>query len=83
MRSLYMKQWHTIYPTVVHGEVDAIIITGGIAHSKMITDWIIERVSFIAPVEVIPGENEMESMASGILRVLRGQEQANIFIKVE
>lgn len=69
--------------TVVHGEVDAIIITGGIAHSKMITDWIIERVSFIALVEVIPGENEMESMASGILRVLRGQEQANIFIKVE
>lgn len=44
--------------TVVRGEVDAILITGGVAHSRMITDWITQRVSFIAPVHVYAGENE-------------------------
>ena len=62
--------------TVVEGKVDAIILTGGIAHSKMITSWIKKRVQFIAPVEIVPGENEMESLAYGILRVLRGVEKA-------
>lgn len=64
---------------VVRGEVDGIVLTGGIARSRMITDWIIERVSFIAPVTVLAGENEMESLALGTLRVLRGEEQPNIF----
>ncbi len=60
--------------TVLKGHVDAIILTGGIAYSKMITDWIKERVEFIAPVEIMAGENEMESLALGTLRVLRGEE---------
>jgi len=62
--------------TVVKGKVDAIILTGGIAYSKMMTGWIIERVESIAPVEIMPGENEMESLAMGTLRVLRGEEEA-------
>lgn len=62
--------------TVVKGKVDAIIITGGIAYSNMTTNWIKERVEFIAPVEIMPGENEMEALALGILRVLRGEESA-------
>lgn len=66
---------------VVSGKVNAIILTGGIAYSKMITDWIEERVKFIAPVEVIAGENEMESLAFGALRVLRGEEIARKFVK--
>lgn len=61
---------------VVKGKVEDVIITGGLAHSKVFTDWITERVSFIAPVTVIPGENEMESLALGALRVLRGEEKA-------
>ncbi len=65
--------------TAARGKVNAIIITGGTAHSKMITSWIEERVSFIAPVKIIPGENEMESLVKGTLRVLRGQEAAHIF----
>lgn len=69
--------------TVLNGEVDAIIITGGIAHSRLITDWIAERVGFIAPVEVVAGENEMEALACGVLRVLRGEERLNVFHKVE
>lgn len=38
-----------------------------------------ERVSFLAPVHVLPGENEMESLALGVLRVLRGEEEAHTF----
>ena len=62
--------------TVTEGNVDVIILTGGIAHSKMLTDKVTKRVSFIAPVEILAGENEMEALALGALRVLRGQEQA-------
>lgn len=61
---------------VVHGNIDAIIITGGIANSKMMVGFIKERVSFLAPVVVYPGENEIESLAFGVLRVLRGEEMA-------
>ncbi|SHJ60352.1 butyrate kinase [Dethiosulfatibacter aminovorans DSM 17477] len=62
--------------TVVKGKVDAIAITGGIAYSKMITDWITERVEFIAPVHIHPGENELESLVLGTIRVLDGKEEA-------
>jgi butyrate kinase len=62
--------------TVVEGKVDAIVITGGIAYSEVITSLIKKRVEFIAPVEIMPGENEMESLALGTLRVLNGEEEA-------
>lgn len=62
--------------TVVEGKVDAIILTGGIAYSKMLTSWIRNRVSFISHVEIMPGENEMEALAYGALRVMRGEEKA-------
>lgn len=61
---------------VLMGHVEAVVITGGIAHSKMLADWIIERVAFIAPVKVYPGEDEMTALALGGLRVLNGQETA-------
>ena len=61
----------------LEGKVDKIIITGGVAHSKMVTDWIRRRVSFIAPVEVVPGENELQALASGVLKVLKGEEKAH------
>lgn len=67
--------------TVVKGKVDAIILTGGIAYSKMITSWITERVESIAPVEIMAGENEMESLALGTLRVLRQQEIARDYVE--
>lgn len=67
--------------TVVKGKVDAIILTGGIAYSKMITSWISERVESIAPVEIMAGENEMESLALGTLRVLRQQETAMDYVE--
>ena len=62
--------------TVLEGKVDVIIITGGIAYSDRVTSWIRNRVKFIAPVEIMPGENEMEALSQGILRVLMGEEIA-------
>lgn len=65
--------------TVLYGEVDGIILTGGIAHSTMITDWVKERTSFLAPVYLVPGEAEMLALAKGARRVLRGEEVAHRF----
>ena len=67
----------------VCGKVDAILLTGGIAYSKYVTDYIREHVEFIAPVVVYPGEDEMLSLALGGLRVLRGEEKAKTYTKVE
>ncbi len=64
---------------VVCGRVDHIILTGGLSASALFRDWITERVSFLAPVSAIPGENEMEALALGVLRVLRGQETARAY----
>jgi len=62
--------------TVAEGNVDLIILTGGIAYSKILTELIVKRVSFIAPVEILAGENELEALALGALRVLNGEEKA-------
>ena len=67
---------------VVNGKVDAIILTGGLAYSEMLTSWIKRRVEFIAPVEIMAGENEMEALALGVLRVLRGEEDANEYEEI-
>jgi len=61
--------------TVLKGDVDAIILTGGIAYDTEFVSWIKERVAFIAPVKVYPGENEMKALVQGVLRVLKGEEQ--------
>lgn len=59
---------------VMKGDIDAILLTGGIAHSKLITDEIISRVSFIAPVRLYPGEDELKALAESAIRVLTGKE---------
>ncbi len=64
---------------LVNGRIDAIAITGGMANSSRICGWISERVRFIAPVTVKPGELELEALALGGLRVMRGQERAHEF----
>jgi len=61
------------------GDVDQIILTGGVAYSERITNWIKELVSFIAPVTIIPGEKEMEALGAGALRVLNGEEEIHPF----
>ncbi len=62
--------------TVNGGEIDAIILTGGIAYSSYITSIVEKSVKFIAPVTIYPGENEMEALVQGALRVLNNEETA-------
>ena len=58
------------------GEVDAIILTGGLAYNERFTKLIRDRVAFIAPVKIYPGEDEMQALVEGALRVLNGSEEA-------
>lgn len=61
---------------VLHGKVDAILFTGGMARSKMLIEWISEQVAFLAPARVYPGEFEMDSLAINAYRALMGQVHA-------
>lgn len=63
----------------VNGSIDCIILTGGIAYSQKFTSSVKEKVRFLAPVEIIPGENEMQALYDGTMRVLRGDETAHVF----
>lgn len=58
------------------GDVDAIILTGGLARLKLLTDEITRMISFIGPVRLVPGEREMEALAENGLEVLLGHKQA-------
>lgn len=58
---------------VLHGRVDAVILTGGIAHSTYVCDYIKQMVGFISEVVVMAGENELEALAENALRVLEGR----------
>lgn len=60
--------------TVLEGEMDGIILTGGIAHSDRIVGLLKKKISFLGKVFVLPGEAEMEALAAGALRVMRGLE---------
>jgi len=65
---------------VLSCDVDAIILTGGIAYSEMMTDWIKSRVNKMAEVIIYPGEDEMIALAEGALRVLHKEEEAKDYI---
>ncbi len=64
---------------VLKGKVDAVILTGGISNSKYLVEHLREYIDWIAPVEVMAGEFEMEAMAAGVLRVINGEEQAKAY----
>ena len=58
---------------VLKGQVDGIILTGGIAYNQCVNDAVEEYCRFIAPITIYPGENELESLAENALRVLRSE----------
>jgi butyrate kinase len=60
---------------VLRGKVDAVLLTGGMAHSKRIVTRLSEYLSWIAPIKVYPGEDELQSLADGAFRVLNGEDQ--------
>lgn len=65
--------------TVVHGALDAIVLTGGLAYSSMLVNMITDRVNFINQVLVYPGEDELQALVEGALRVLRGEEAPKVY----
>ncbi len=62
------------------GDVDAIILTGGIAYDAQFIEWISERAGFIGKIVVYAGEDEMSALAEGALRVLRKEETSKVYI---
>jgi len=70
------------YATVLKGDVDAILLTGGITNDSYLVEQVTDMVNYIAPVKVYAGEFEMEALAAGALRVLTGQEQPKTYTGV-
>jgi len=64
---------------VLGGKVDRIVLTGGMSYSKALVNAVKGKVEFIAPIDIFPGEEEMEALAAGALRVITGQEQALVY----
>lgn len=67
---------------VLYGKVDAVVLTGGISYDKYVVQVLTEMLSFIAPIEVMAGEFEMEALAAGAIRVLSGEEQVREYTGV-
>jgi len=65
--------------TVLQGRIDALLVTGGMAYSQRLLGELRERVGWIAPVSVYPGEDELQALVEGVSRVLRGEEPARQF----
>ncbi|WP_350344689.1 butyrate kinase [Proteinivorax tanatarense] len=65
--------------TVLQGNAENIILTGGLSYSDMLVDMIKEHTEFIAPILVYPGEDEMTALCEGALRVLTGEEKAKTY----
>lgn len=70
------------YATVLKGQIDAIILTGGLAHSKLLITMLEERIQWISKLVVIPGEDEMLALCQGALRVLTGEEEAKSYLQM-
>ena len=64
---------------VLCGQIDAILLTGGMAHSDYVVSELRRRIGFLAPVYTFPGEDEMEALALNALAVLQGKRQAKIY----
>jgi butyrate kinase len=64
---------------VLQGHVKGVVLTGGLVFSKMLVDLISNYIGFIAPVIIIPGELELEAMANGAVRALRGKEKVLVY----
>lgn len=62
--------------SVLEGDIDGIILTGGLSYCEIIVEKINKKVGFLADVFIVPGEAELEALAAGVIRVLDKQEQA-------
>jgi butyrate kinase len=64
---------------VLKGKVDAVLLTGGMAHSERVIGQLRSYLEWIASIRVYPGEDELQALAEGVFRVLSGEEQAKRF----
>ena len=64
---------------VLNGGVDALLLAGGMARSQRLVSAVSEHVGWIAPIVVYPGEDELQALTEGVLRVLRHEEQLRVF----
>ncbi len=69
--------------TALKGDVDAILLTGGMAHSQRITDFVAEHVEFIAPIYVYPGEDELLTLAENALAAITGEREVKVYHSTE
>lgn len=65
---------------VLNGDFDAIILTGGLVYSKLLTDFIISKINFLGKVILYPGEDELLALAEGALRVISGEEMVMQYV---
>jgi butyrate kinase len=66
--------------TVLEGKIDAIALTGSLVYSKVLLDSLMKKISFIAPVYLNPGENEMEALADAVMRYFNNEEELSVYI---
>ncbi len=64
--------------TVLEGKADALLLTGGMAHSARLIERLRSLLEWIAPITVYPGEDELQALAEGVFRVLDGEEKAKL-----
>ncbi|AYC29527.1 butyrate kinase [Paenisporosarcina cavernae] len=65
--------------TVLEGQIDAILLTGGLAYGKDFVESISKRIHYLGEIVVIPGENELQALSEGAIRVLNGEENAKVY----
>ena len=65
--------------TVLEGEIDAIALTGSLVYSKVLLDSLKRKISFIAPIHLNPGENEMEALADAAMRYFSNEEKLSVY----
>ena len=74
-----IARWLASLAPATNGHVDAIILTGAIAHSQYVTDGLQRRLSFLAPIFIYPGEDELTALAMNVLRAMRGEQEIKIY----
>lgn len=74
-----MVKWAAMMAGVLKGKVDAILMTGGLANDKVLVEQLTKDLSWIAPIYVYPGSFETQALASGVIRVLCGEEEAKTY----
>ena len=72
-------RWMASLAPATDGHVDAIILTGAIANSRYVTDSLCHKLSYLAPVFVYPGEDELTALAMNVIRAIRGEQEIKIY----